>query len=92
MDLLESCLIDSCVETQVLRCIQVGLLCAQKFSVDRPTMASVIFMLANEEARLPRPKKPGFFEEISAIDANSLSTREELNTKNEISLTLLEGR
>lgn len=55
-------------------------------------MASVIFMLANEEARLPRPKKPGFFEEISAIDANSLSTREELNTKNEISLTLLEGR
>ena len=66
MELMDACLKDSCVESQVLRCIQVGLLCVQKLPVDRPTMSSIIFMLGNEEATLSQPKQPGFFFERSS--------------------------
>ncbi|XP_059591525.1 G-type lectin S-receptor-like serine/threonine-protein kinase SD1-1 [Vitis vinifera] len=57
LELMDQCLKDSCVESQVLRCIQVGLLCVQKCLADRPTMSSVVFMLGNEEAVLPQPKQ-----------------------------------
>ena len=39
---------DSFIESQVLRCIQVGLLCVQMLPEDRPEMSSVVFMLANK--------------------------------------------
>ncbi|KAJ0983020.1 hypothetical protein J5N97_011275 [Dioscorea zingiberensis] len=61
-----SCVIDpsmSCYSysmNQVMRCIQVGLLCVQANPRDRPTMSSVVFMLATENAPLPPPKQPGF--------------------------------
>ncbi|KAH7662010.1 Non-specific serine/threonine protein kinase protein [Dioscorea alata] len=45
---------------QVIRCIQMGLLCVQSNPKDRPTMSSVVFMLSTENGRLPKPKQPGF--------------------------------
>ena len=56
----------SYVSSELLRCMQVGLLCVQKAPVDRPTMSSVIFMLGNEGVTLPQPKEPGFFTEESS--------------------------
>uniref|UniRef100_F6H2A2 G-type lectin S-receptor-like serine/threonine-protein kinase n=1 Tax=Vitis vinifera TaxID=29760 RepID=F6H2A2_VITVI len=55
LELMEPCLVDSYVESQVLRCIQVGLLCIQKLPEDRPSMSSVVLMLVNEEITLPQP-------------------------------------
>ncbi|XVF34136.1 hypothetical protein REPUB_Repub18cG0032300 [Reevesia pubescens] len=86
LELVDTCLKDSIVESQVLRCIQVGLLCVQNFPQDRPTMSSVNFMLAKEEAILPHPKEPGFFTE------NSSNADEELPTVNVVSITMLGGR
>ncbi|XP_056172872.1 G-type lectin S-receptor-like serine/threonine-protein kinase At4g27290 isoform X2 [Syzygium oleosum] len=63
LELTDDSLADSCIEFQVERSIQVGLLCVQKFPADRPTMSSVVFMLANQEAILPQPKQPGFYME-----------------------------
>ncbi|XP_062074646.1 G-type lectin S-receptor-like serine/threonine-protein kinase At4g27290 isoform X2 [Humulus lupulus] len=80
------------IESQVLRCIQVGLLCVQKFPADRPTMASVVVMLSNERAELPWPKEPAFFLERSSIVEDTKSREEELYSPNETSTTLLEGR
>ncbi|KAI4304823.1 hypothetical protein MLD38_040288 [Melastoma candidum] len=57
---------DSTLRSQMKRSIHVGLLCVQKNSEDRPSMSSVVFMLANEEGtELPEPKQPGFFVEGS---------------------------
>ncbi|MCL7046165.1 hypothetical protein MKW94_016119 [Papaver nudicaule] len=56
----------SCQE--VLRCIQVGLLCVQKHPEDRPSMSAVVFMLSSENSSLPEPKQPGFFVERSLND------------------------
>lgn len=45
---------------QVVKCIQVGLLCIEEHAADRPTMSSVVSMLASESCALPLPKQPGF--------------------------------
>ena len=87
MELMDAGLKDSCIESQVLRCIQVGLLCVQKLPVDRPTMSSIIFMLGNEEATLPQPKQPGFF-----FERSSEGDDKECYTENTVTLTIPEGR
>ncbi|KAL4308258.1 hypothetical protein GQ457_01G005170 [Hibiscus cannabinus] len=90
MELVDECLKDSIVESQVLRCIQVGLLCVQNLSRDRPTMSSVNFMLANEESSLPHPKVPGFFSETSS-NTNSTGKGDQ-HSMNAVSITILGGR
>ncbi|XWS51982.1 hypothetical protein CRYUN_Cryun11dG0028500 [Craigia yunnanensis] len=90
MDLVDACLEDSIVESQVLRCIQVGLLCVQNLPKDRPTMSSVNFMLANEEASLPHPKEPGFFTDTSC-KANTATRKEELHTVNVVTITMMDN-
>ncbi|KAI6687380.1 hypothetical protein NL676_024208, partial [Syzygium grande] len=62
------------------------------FPGDRPTMSSVVFMLANEEAILPQPKQPGFFMERVPPSIEASSMREELCTRNIVTITMPEGR
>ena len=92
LELMDSCLADSCVQSQVLKCVQVGLLCVQKFSDDRPAMSTVVFMLANKEAMLPQPRQPGFFTERSSVDMHSTSRMAELHTDNSVTISTLDGR
>ena len=74
------------VPSELLRCLQVGLLCVQNFPDDRPTMTSVVFMLGNESIALAEPKKPGFFEqEFRELSGDSFSN-------NAMTITLLEAR
>ncbi|CAL5411025.1 unnamed protein product [Camellia sinensis] len=60
-------LVDEKLETsatlmlEVLKCIQIGLLCVQQCPEDRPTMSYLLSMLDNESAMLPRPRQPGYF-------------------------------
>ncbi|KAL3733661.1 hypothetical protein ACJRO7_023088 [Eucalyptus globulus] len=92
MELIDVSLGNSILESQVERCIQVGLLCVQKFPEDRPTTSSVVFMLANEGATLPPPKEPGFFGERSSGSSDAYLVKEEAYTPNVITVTLPEGR
>ncbi|CBI20421.3 unnamed protein product, partial [Vitis vinifera] len=92
LELMDACLEDSCVASQVLRCIQVGLLCVQNLPADRPAMSSVIFMLGNEGATLPQPKHPGFFTERSSVDTDTMSGKIELHSENEVTISKLKGR
>ncbi|CAN4117737.1 unnamed protein product [Withania somnifera] len=92
LELMDECLKESYVQSQVLRCIQVSLLCVQKLPEDRPTMASVVFWLGNEGVELPQPKQPGFFIERDSTDQSNESTDERCVTDNAFSLTILEAR
>ncbi|XP_057997005.1 G-type lectin S-receptor-like serine/threonine-protein kinase At4g27290 isoform X2 [Hevea brasiliensis] len=76
--------------SEVLRCIQVGLLCVQQRPEERPTMASVLLMLDSESTLLPQPGQPGFYAErcLSETDSSSLGHL----ISNEMTVTLLEGR
>ncbi|KAG4160950.1 hypothetical protein ERO13_D01G026020v2 [Gossypium hirsutum] len=47
-------------ETEIWRCIHVGLLCVQEFAKDRPTMPTVVSMLNSEISNLNTPKQPAF--------------------------------
>ncbi|KAJ0983559.1 hypothetical protein J5N97_011814 [Dioscorea zingiberensis] len=60
LDLLDPMIGDSFSGAQVLRSINIGLLCVQGIPEDRPIMSSVVFMLGNDDAPLPEPKPPGF--------------------------------
>ncbi|SPT17406.1 unnamed protein product [Triticum aestivum] len=75
---------------EVLRCVQVGLLCVQERAEDRPHMATVFLMLANLSAVMPQPRHPGY-----CSDRGSTSTDGDCSlscTANEITLTVVEGR
>ncbi|XP_070037595.1 G-type lectin S-receptor-like serine/threonine-protein kinase At4g27290 isoform X2 [Nicotiana tomentosiformis] len=91
LELMDTCLTESFVKSQVLRCIHVGLLCVQKLTVDRPTTASVVFMLSHEEVALPQPKEPGFFIERNAAETDD-STEKRCLTDNVLTFTILEPR
>ncbi|PON43773.1 S-receptor-like serine/threonine-protein kinase [Parasponia andersonii] len=90
LELMDPYLKESCVESQVLRCIHVGLLCVQKYSKDRPTINSVVVMLSNEGVKLPQPKHPGFFIERSSstVDqGSSFGNNEESPSVNGVTVT-----
>ncbi|XP_042426552.1 putative receptor-like protein kinase At4g00960 [Zingiber officinale] len=45
---------------EMLRCIQIGLLCVQESPYDRPTMSTVVVMLNAETVSLQAPTRPVF--------------------------------
>ncbi|KAG5117370.1 hypothetical protein JHK84_043483 [Glycine max] len=55
LELLDELLEEQCEPFEVIRCIQVGLLCVQQRPQDRPDMSSVVLML-NGDKLLPKPK------------------------------------
>ncbi|KAJ0874209.1 putative protein kinase RLK-Pelle-DLSV family [Helianthus annuus] len=91
MQLVAKCLGESINVFQVLRLIHVGLLCVQRYPEDRPTMTSVILMLGSESP-LPSPKEPGFYVENSMLDITQSSSSYAASSKNELSITMLNGR
>ncbi|GMN20717.1 hypothetical protein TIFTF001_043153 [Ficus carica] len=94
LNLMDVCLKESYVESQVLRCIQVGLLCVQKFPNDRPTTSSVVFLLENDGAVLSEPKQPGFFVERSSSDGGSSTSiiDQDSHSENVVTNTMPYGR
>ncbi|KAL0308035.1 UNVERIFIED_CONTAM: G-type lectin S-receptor-like serine/threonine-protein kinase [Sesamum calycinum] len=91
-ELMDECLNDTFVESEVKRCVQVALLCVQKFAKDRPVMSSVLLMLGTEGAILPEPKEPGFFMEGSSSSARSCTSDSTKYEKHTMSITDLEAR
>ncbi|PHU20618.1 G-type lectin S-receptor-like serine/threonine-protein kinase [Capsicum chinense] len=80
-------LADSGHISQVLRSIQVGLLCVQQCPEDRPNMSSVIMMLGNDLGSiLPEAKEPGFFPQREVLDAENSASQ------NEVTITMLNPR
>ncbi|KAJ4703327.1 Receptor-like kinase [Melia azedarach] len=59
LEIVDSSIANSCPPQEVLRCIQVGLLCVQDDPRERPSMSTAILMLSNETP-LPSPKQPTY--------------------------------
>ncbi|KAI3778299.1 hypothetical protein L2E82_07493 [Cichorium intybus] len=76
IDLVSESLRESCIVSEVLRSIHVGLLCVQHYAEDRPTMLSVVLMLVSEGA-LPQPNQPAFFSEESRRELEYLPSVDE---------------
>ncbi|KAG6754739.1 hypothetical protein POTOM_040533 [Populus tomentosa] len=59
LEMMDLSIRQSCPSSEVLRCIQVGLLCVQDCAANRPTMSEIIFMLSTDTT-LPSPTQPTF--------------------------------
>ncbi|KAJ3670317.1 hypothetical protein LUZ60_010641 [Juncus effusus] len=69
MELLDTSIsMNSNQNSEIIRCIQVGLLCVQDRPEDRPHMSVAILLLSSPNAILPQPKQPGYFSEKSGSD------------------------
>lgn len=78
---------------EVMRCIQVGLLCVQETAEERPTMSKVMLMLSSETATMPQPKTPGFSLGRNRVESDSSSSKQdETFTVNQVTVTMLDGR
>ncbi|XP_058771659.1 receptor-like serine/threonine-protein kinase SD1-8 [Vicia villosa] len=95
LELIDSSIGDSFTESEVLRCIHVGLLCVQERAEDRPTMPSVLLMLGSETALMPEPRSPGFSlgrsKNPPETDSSS-SKQDETWSVNQVTVTLLDAR
>ncbi|XP_024192755.1 G-type lectin S-receptor-like serine/threonine-protein kinase CES101 [Rosa chinensis] len=92
---IKDTLLDSGSNEEVLKFIQVGLICVQEYAEDRATMSEVISMLTSDVTPLSDPKQPAYT--ISRSEASG-STRtlpdRSSNTAsvNNVSTTVMEGR
>ncbi|KAH1247697.1 Receptor-like serine/threonine-protein kinase SD1-8 [Glycine max] len=86
LQLIDSSIKDSCVISEVLRCIHVSLLCVQQYPEDRPTMTSVIQMLGSE-MDMVEPKEPGFFPRRILKEGNLCTNLNQVTSNDELSIT-----
>ena len=90
IELLDTTLDTESHKLQMMRCVNIALLCVQENAADRPTMSEVVAMLSIESMTLPEPKHPAFF--------NMTVTNEEApnvvvaSTVNDITLSSVDGR
>lgn len=92
LQLLDNELGSSLCASEVMRCIQIGLLCIQENSADRPAMSAVISMLTNDNITLPSPKQPAFAVErhpdLESVNSASIASVESVN---ELSLSVVDA-
>ncbi|KAF8052888.1 hypothetical protein N665_1494s0003 [Sinapis alba] len=79
---------------EILRCIQIGLLCVQERAEDRPVMSSVMVMLGSETTAIPQPKRPGYClgRNLLETESSSNTQREDKWTVNQITHSVIDAR
>ncbi|XP_028806142.1 putative receptor-like protein kinase At4g00960 [Neltuma alba] len=79
LHVLDSCLMESCSQSEVVRCVQIGLLCVQENPEDRPTMSQTVSYLSNPSVELPSPREPAFFMHSRQNSSENIATESLLN-------------
>ena len=87
---MDSDIVQSCIPDEALLSVQIGLLCVQDNPNDRPFMSSVVFILENGSAAIPIPSQPVYFAHTN--DQTELVRGSAENSKNSLTLTVLQGR
>ncbi|PHT43247.1 G-type lectin S-receptor-like serine/threonine-protein kinase [Capsicum baccatum] len=73
LDMMDQTIFDSFEDKEVIKCVNVALLCVQEDPGDRPTMSNVVLMLGGESMTLPRPNQPHFISRRNASSTFSSS-------------------
>ncbi|GKV30825.1 hypothetical protein SLEP1_g39600 [Rubroshorea leprosula] len=92
LQLVDALMEKSIVKSEVLRCIQIGLLCVQEHPEDRPSISLVLLMLDSEQLPLPQPKQPGFYTSRFLNENTSSSISWNMDTGNELTISMLQAR
>ncbi|TVU38650.1 hypothetical protein EJB05_12034, partial [Eragrostis curvula] len=79
--------------SEVMKCIQIALLCVQDSADERPTMSEVIAMLGSEGLTMPEPQQPAYYNvRISNIAGSPDSFGESSCRISSMTLTDEQGR
>ncbi|KAG5134042.1 hypothetical protein JHK82_025230 [Glycine max] len=83
LNILDPDITENYSEIEVIKCIQIGLLCVQQDPDARPTMVTVASYLTSHPIELPTPQEPAFFlhgrMDENAV-ANESSSNQSINT------------
>ncbi|KAM5588497.1 hypothetical protein ABKV19_006776 [Rosa sericea] len=90
LKLVDEVLADLYSSTEVMRCLQIGLLCVQDNAVDRPSMSEVVLMLSSNTDS-PQPMKP-IFTFHNAVSPSQPPYVKSTCSGNEATITIIEGR
>ncbi|BFG43137.1 hypothetical protein CerSpe_294110 [Prunus speciosa] len=77
---------------EVVRCIQIALLCVQEYATDRPTMSAVVFMLGNYDAAVPSPRQPAFLLQRTYDAGDPSTSTEGAKSMNDVTCTRVQAR
>ncbi|PQQ01758.1 G-type lectin S-receptor-like serine/threonine-protein kinase [Prunus yedoensis var. nudiflora] len=91
LEIVDSSLAQSNHVNEVVRCIQIALLCVQEYATDRPTMSAVVSMLGND-TEVPSPKQPAFLLKRSYNNVDPSTSNEGANSINDVTCTQVEAR
>lgn len=93
LDLTDPTLGETCDASQVMKCINIGLLCVQEYPRDRPTMSNVVVMLDSEVYPLPPPTQPAFVmrRRLSVVSSSS-SSKPDTISNNELTISMNQGQ
>ncbi|TVU24499.1 hypothetical protein EJB05_26941, partial [Eragrostis curvula] len=90
LQLVDVELVTECHKLEMMRCINIALLCVQENAADRPIMSHVIGMLSSESMILPEPKHPAYFH--IRVTNEEATTLVEPSCTNDLSISVLHGR
>ncbi|WZY97498.1 hypothetical protein YC2023_069827 [Brassica napus] len=79
-------------ESEVMKCVHIGLLCVQENASDRPDMPSVVSMFGHNANDFPPPKHPAFTSGRKTHVKNDDLSGENSASVNDITLTDVYGR
>lgn len=80
------------IESEVLKCIHIGLLCVQEDAADRPTMSTVVRMLGSDTVDLPKPTQPAFSVGRKSKNEDQISKNSKDNSVDEETITIVSPR
>lgn len=78
--------------TEVLKCIQIGLLCVQSDPADRPTMSTVVAMLGSDTITVPLPAKPAFYVGRFIAESVQPNSSDKICSVNEVTISNMSPR
>ena len=91
--MIDESVTETCRLDEALRRINVEFLCVEEALDDRPTMSSIIRMLANEATSLPPSKTPAFSTHKNSNSEVVGSSQASVSfSNNAVTISLAEGR
>jgi len=77
--------------TEIMRCMNIGLLCVQENAADRPTMLDVVAMLSSKAKILAKPNHPAYLN-VRVGNEEDSTTGTVSRSMNEMTISVTTGR
>uniref|UniRef100_A0ACD5VJA3 Uncharacterized protein n=1 Tax=Avena sativa TaxID=4498 RepID=A0ACD5VJA3_AVESA len=92
IELVDAALPPNGHSAEMMRSINIALLCVQEDAIDRPTMLDVVAMLSSETMILYKPKHPAYFSlSVGDKEASSTTTTQSCSI-NDVTVSTVTGR